>query len=48
MRLCLSFVGLVFGSNVLDLSDSNFQSTIDSHDTLWLNFMLLGVDIVKN
>ena len=40
MRLFGSLLALggVFGSNVLDLSDSNFQSTIDQHDTLMVEF----------
>ena len=31
-------LGGVFASNVLDLDDGNFQSTVDEHDTLMVEF----------
>ena len=31
-------LGGVFASNVLDLNDGNFQSTLDAHDTLMVEF----------
>lgn len=33
----LAFTGAL-GSHVLDLGDANFQSTIDTHDTLMVEF----------
>jgi len=38
MKLLPTLLGLALGSNVLDLSDSNFQDTIDKHDNLMVEF----------
>ena len=38
MKLLPTLLGLALGSNVLDLTDSNFQDTIDKHDNLMVEF----------
>ena len=38
MKLITSLLGFALGSNVLDLTESNFQDTIDSHNTLMVEF----------
>jgi thiol-disulfide isomerase/thioredoxin len=38
MRVALLALSGVLGTNVLDLSDSDFQNTIESHDTLMVEF----------